>query len=216
MFEVVELLKIQRWVYCCICKLHSYHLVNFSHCVSEICTKFSTRIHECCFALLDSTHDQNMLMLNADHTCTCSNMWSLYFSDIPLHYCIFVAQYFKTALWPHLQGSDVHLTECSIPEEQRSKVHFIESLVTCSSLLVWHGSHSHVSAKFNLSVTRILSHYFFVSDLDYFYFSTQDVCVPYVSSGTAYGYRRWCEHNSARSSSVYSASGRTWAAKGCD
>ena len=58
--------------------------------------------------------------------------------------------------------------------------------------------------------------YFFVSDLEYFYFSTQDVCVSYVSSGTAYGYRRWSEHNSARSSSVCSASGRTWAAKDCD
>jgi len=141
---------------------------------------------------------------------------SLFFWDIPLHYCIFVAQYFKTTLWPHLQGSDVHLTECSIPEDQRSKMHVIESLVTCSSLLVGHRSHSHVSAQFNLSEIWILSLYFFVSGLEYFYFSTQDVCVPYVSSGTAYGYRRWTEHNSARSSSVYSAGGRTWAAKGCD
>lgn len=142
--------------------------------------------------------------------------WSLFFWDISLHYCIFVAQYFKTALWPHLQGLDVNLTECSIHEDRRSKLHVIESMVTCSSLLVGHRSHSPVPVQFNLSEIQILSFYYFVSGLEYFYFSTQDVCVPYVSSGTAYGCGRWSKHNSARYSSVCSAGGRTWVAKGCD
>jgi hypothetical protein len=118
-----------------------------------------TLIYVWCFVLLESTHDQNMLMLNVEHTWTCSNMWCLLFWDISPLYCIFVAQYSR----PHC--GFIFKDQMSV---WQSAVSLKSKDLSCTSLKahaivqwVGHWSHSHVSAWFNLSEIWILSHYFF-------------------------------------------------------